>query len=42
LLTEVGLDYAATSAMTLGIAYSGQYGERASDNAIKGRLEFRF
>ncbi len=42
LLTEIGLDYAATSAMTLGIAYSGQYGGRATDNAIKGQLEFRF
>jgi len=42
LVTEAGLDYAATSAITLGVAYSGQYGERATDNAIKGHLEFRF
>ena len=41
-VTEVGLDYAATSALTLGVAYSGQYGEHASDSAIKGRIDFRF
>jgi autotransporter-associated beta strand protein/YVTN family beta-propeller protein len=41
-VTEVGFDYAATSALTLGVAYSGQYGERATDNAVKGRIDFRF
>jgi uncharacterized protein with beta-barrel porin domain len=41
-VTEAGLDYAATPATTLGVAYSGQYGERATDNAIKGHIELRF
>jgi autotransporter-associated beta strand protein/YVTN family beta-propeller protein len=42
LVTEVGFDYAATSALTLGVAYSGQYGEHASDSAVKGHIDFRF
>jgi uncharacterized protein with beta-barrel porin domain len=41
-VTEVGLDYTATSSTTLGIAYSGQYGQRATDNAIKAHLDYRF
>jgi outer membrane autotransporter protein len=41
-LAEAGLDYAVTSAMTLGVSYSGQYGQRATDNAIKGRLNVSF
>jgi fibronectin-binding autotransporter adhesin len=41
-VSELGLDYAATSRVTLGIAYSGQYGEHATDSAIKGHLDYRF
>jgi fibronectin-binding autotransporter adhesin len=41
-VTEVGFDYAANSALTLGVAYSGQYGEHASDSAVKGRIDLRF
>jgi outer membrane autotransporter protein len=41
-VTEVGFDYAATSALTLGVAYSGQYGEHATDSAIKGRIDLSF
>ncbi|MGC2812804.1 MAG: autotransporter domain-containing protein, partial [Bradyrhizobium sp.] len=42
LLTEAGLDYAATADLTLGIFYSGQFGERASDNALKAHFDLRF
>jgi outer membrane autotransporter protein len=41
-VSELGLDYAATAKVTLGIAYSGQYGEHATDNAIKGRFSYQF
>jgi fibronectin-binding autotransporter adhesin len=37
-VTEAGLDYATT----LGLAYSGQYGQRATDSAIKGHLNVKF
>jgi outer membrane autotransporter protein len=41
-VTELGLDYDATSHMTLGVAYTGQYGEHATDSAIKGLFKYRF
>jgi fibronectin-binding autotransporter adhesin len=42
LIAEAGLDYTVTSAMTLGVSYSGQYGQRATDNAVKGRFNVSF
>jgi fibronectin-binding autotransporter adhesin len=41
-LAEAGLDYAVTSAVTAGISYSGQFGQRATDNAFKGHLDVAF
>ncbi|MDQ0445442.1 uncharacterized protein with beta-barrel porin domain [Methylobacterium persicinum] len=36
------MDYRASAAMTLGVSYSAQVGSRASDQSVKGRLEYRF
>ncbi|SEE58064.1 autotransporter-associated beta strand repeat-containing protein [Rhizobiales bacterium GAS188] len=41
-LAEIGLDYALTESLTIGATYSGQYGERAKDSAVKGHLDMRF
>ncbi|WP_238250327.1 autotransporter outer membrane beta-barrel domain-containing protein, partial [Methylobacterium persicinum] len=41
-VAEFGLDYRASAAMTLGVSYSAQVGSRASDQSVKGRLEYRF
>ena len=41
-VAEAGLDYRASANLTLGVSYSGQAGDRASDNAVKGRMEYRF
>jgi outer membrane autotransporter protein len=42
LVAEVGLDWQASDAISLGIAYSGQIGERAQEHALKGNLVWRF
>ncbi|MBV9569537.1 MAG: hypothetical protein JO172_15515, partial [Hyphomicrobiales bacterium] len=42
LVAEAGLDYAVTSAVKVGIFYSGLYGQRAFDNAVKGQIYVRF
>ena len=42
LATELGLDWRATQSVTLGLSYAGQYGARASDSAIRGRMEVKF
>jgi hypothetical protein len=34
---NVSLDYALSSAITLGVAYSGQYGPRDTDSVINGQ-----
>ena len=41
-VTEAGLDWRATSALTLGLSYAGQAGPRDLDNAVKGRMDYRF
>ena len=41
-VAEAGLDYRASANLTLGVNYSGQAGDRAYDNAVKGRMEYRF
>ena len=42
LATEASLDWRATSAVSLGLSYTGQYGTRAENNSVKGRVEYRF
>ena len=41
-VAETGFDYRATAALSLGIAYTGQAGHHDRDNAVKGRMEYRF
>ncbi|WP_046867096.1 hypothetical protein [Microvirga massiliensis] len=36
LVAEAGLDWQASDAISLGVTYSGQIGERAQDHALKG------
>ncbi len=40
--SEAGLDWRMTAAMSLGLTYFGQAGERSTDNALTGRLKYRF
>jgi outer membrane autotransporter protein len=42
LVAEAGLDWQASDALSLGVSYSGQIGERAQDHALKGNLTWRF
>lgn len=42
LAVEAGLDWQASDALSFGVAYSGQIGERAQDHALKGNLVWRF
>ena len=42
LVAETGVNYAVTSMLTLGLSYSGQFGQGATDNAFKGNLNLRF
>jgi outer membrane autotransporter protein len=42
LVAEAGLDWRASEALSLGIAYSGQIGERAQEHSLKGNLTWRF
>lgn len=42
LVAEAGLDWQATSDLSLGVAYSGQIGSRAQDHALKGNFIWRF
>jgi fibronectin-binding autotransporter adhesin len=42
LVAEAGLDYAVSSMVTVGVSYSGQFGQRAIDNAFKGLLDVSF
>ncbi|MBV9937562.1 MAG: autotransporter domain-containing protein [Acidobacteriaceae bacterium] len=41
-VSEASLDYRLTNAVTVGLSYSGQYGRRASNNAIKGHVDVSF
>ena len=41
-VSEASLDYAVTNSVTVGVAYSGQYGKRASDSAFKGHVDVSF
>lgn len=41
-VAEVGLDLAVAPTATLGVAYTGQTGSRAQDQAVKGNFTYRF
>jgi outer membrane autotransporter protein len=41
-VTEAGLDWRVTKAVTLGAAYQGQIGSRAQEHALKGNFLWRF
>ena len=41
-VAEVGLDLAVAPNATLGVAYTGQTGSRAQDQAVKGNFTYRF
>ena len=41
-VVEAGLFYDVSSAVKLGLSYSGQYGNHASDNAVKASLNVQF
>ncbi|MBV8427260.1 MAG: autotransporter domain-containing protein, partial [Hyphomicrobiales bacterium] len=41
-VAEAGIDYALTSMFSVGVSYSGQYGARAMDNAVRGNVNLRF
>jgi outer membrane autotransporter protein len=41
-VTETSLDYSVTNTVTVGVSYSGQFGQHASDNAFKGHLDVSF
>jgi outer membrane autotransporter protein len=42
LVSETTLDYAVSQRVTVGLAYSGQYGRRAYDTAFKGHVDISF
>lgn len=37
-----GLDFALGTNMNAGVSYSGQFGRRVEDNAVKGRFTWLF
>nr|MDJ0513552.1 autotransporter outer membrane beta-barrel domain-containing protein [Methyloceanibacter sp.] len=41
-LLDAGLDLALTDRLSAGVSYQGQYADSVSDNAVKGRLTWRF
>ncbi|MBW0003002.1 MAG: autotransporter domain-containing protein [Hyphomicrobiales bacterium] len=41
-VAEAGIEYSLTSMLSVGVSYSGQYGQRATDNAFKGNVNLRF
>ncbi|MBV9519579.1 MAG: autotransporter domain-containing protein [Hyphomicrobiales bacterium] len=41
-VAEAGVNYALTSMLTVGLSYSGQFGQRATANAFKGRVDWSF
>jgi uncharacterized protein with beta-barrel porin domain len=42
LVAEAGVKHAVTSSFTAGVSYSGQFGQRATDEAFKGHLNWSF
>ena len=41
-VAEAGIEYSLTSMLSVGVSYSGQFGQRAMDNAFKGNVSLRF
>jgi fibronectin-binding autotransporter adhesin len=41
-VAEAGLDCALTSMLSVGVSYSGQFGQRAIDNAFNGNVNLRW
>ena len=41
-LIDAGLDFALGERTTAGISYTGQFGDRVSDNGVKGRFTWLF
>lgn len=41
-LLDAGLDFDLSDRLTAGVSYAGQYADSVSDNAVKGRLTWRF
>jgi fibronectin-binding autotransporter adhesin len=41
-VAEAGVNYAVSSMLSVGVSYSGQFGERATDNAFKGHITLSF
>jgi fibronectin-binding autotransporter adhesin len=41
-VAEAGVEYAISPAMKVGLSYSGQFGQRATENAFKGNFDWRF
>lgn len=41
-VTEAGLDWQATSDISLGVSYQGQIGSQAQDHALKGNFTWKF
>jgi outer membrane autotransporter protein len=41
-LLDTGLDFALGARTTAGVSYSGQFGDRVTDNAVRGRLTWLF
>ncbi|WP_298961256.1 autotransporter domain-containing protein [uncultured Methylobacterium sp.] len=42
LVARAGLDWAVAPAVTVGLAYTGQVGQRAVDHGVRGNLVWRF
>ncbi len=42
LVANAGLDLRVSSNATIGVAYTGQVGERAQDHAVKGNFTIRW
>ncbi|MBV9054991.1 MAG: autotransporter outer membrane beta-barrel domain-containing protein [Hyphomicrobiales bacterium] len=41
-VAEAGVNYAVSAMFSVGLTYSGQFGQRATDNAFKGPLDWQF
>lgn len=42
LLVDVGLDMALSESISLGVAYSGQFGDGSTDQSVRGTLDWKF
>jgi outer membrane autotransporter protein len=42
MLVEAGIDVSISKSATLGLGYSGQFGDKVRDNAIKANIAWKF